>query len=923
VRRIFSLTGRSLTGRGAVLLLVLATAGFAYVRQTTGATPLVRTDSAGIQFSLNSLVVAGVQSSASGSAVTVIAGDSNPQAAIHAALATWNAAGGNLSFKALQSTSATINGGDNQMTIAIGSSQSDISFVGQALAVTIDTFNPATGVIVDSDIIINPANCFTTTGVSSACTGGTAYDFQATMTHEFGHALGLNHTGLLGAGMFQFNTLTERSLSSDELAFVNTVYPAATPAALGTINGAITTGGGSAEPFALITMVDSAPAGQPSGGSYSALADANGNYSLKVPPGSYQLYAEPLNGVVQPGNLYLTLAQANQVQQFMATRFSGSVNVSANTISTANINVPGGASAIPVPYLSSTSLNGTTSVLFYQGGPTFLPSGGSVDLLFGGTGFDGTLTDANFAILGDGVSLHAGSVRLDPGGATVGPYKILRVTLDIAAQQGLSLASIFVTKGANTLSLSGTLVIGPPKPTTTSASVVNSASGLGNGGGNGAVSPGGLYTVYDIPNNPNLGPNVFTNNGGYDPYGFLAPLLGGVSVTFDGIPAPIFFVNGSQINLQVPFEVAGKSSTKVVVNYLGSVSTAVNVPVMNEQPALISVDSSGKGPVAAVNQDGTLNSAAHPAPRGTVVTIYGTAVGQQPGYTVFPTGQGAPAVPSGFTGNYTYSIGGSTPAPANYVGPTPTAVGLAQFNLVVPNSSAGGLVSVSVTSPNGIGSQPGTSIYVQASSPNVANAAGSIDGLYPASGAAAAQNGGKSTSAPVSFSALLTAGTFTAAFDILPNASPFTVVASCPAGSATIQINPAQNTWQANYIVPTQAARAGDFSGDGFTVLNYLANGLPFPNNIVPLSQLDQMASSALNLLPPPNVAGPNGPNGTLSASGTLPAGGHFTIGAGTNPIPNFGGFINLSARGPQSSKFSLKIDGQLVASTDVPFTTD
>ena len=69
--------------RAAVLLLALASAGFCYIRQGTSALPLVRTDNAGIQFYLNNLVVAGVQSSAFGSTVTVIAGDSNPQAAIH------------------------------------------------------------------------------------------------------------------------------------------------------------------------------------------------------------------------------------------------------------------------------------------------------------------------------------------------------------------------------------------------------------------------------------------------------------------------------------------------------------------------------------------------------------------------------------------------------------------------------------------------------------------------------------------------------------------------------------------------------------------------------------------------------------------------------------------------------------------------
>ncbi len=128
---------------------------------------------------------------------------------------------------------------------------------------------------------------------------------------------------------------------------------------------------------------------------------------------------------------------------------------------------------------------------FFSGGPTFVASGQSVDLLLAGTGFDGTLTDANFAVLGSGVTVHAGGVRVDPNGSTVGNFKILRVTLDITAQQGLSLRGVSSSPKAPTRCRSpARLVIGPPTPTTTSASVVNSASGLGQWhGGNGAVSP--------------------------------------------------------------------------------------------------------------------------------------------------------------------------------------------------------------------------------------------------------------------------------------------------------------------------------------------------------------------------------------------------------------------------------------------------
>ena len=299
-------------------------------------------------------------------------------------------------------------------------------------------------------------------------------------------------------------------------------------------------------------------------------------------------------------------------------------------------------------------------------------------------------------------------------------------------------------------------------------------------------------------------------------------------------------------------------------------------------------------------------------------------------------------------GQYVLIGGGSTHAPHSYFacaedgGKGTFTIPAYIISSLHATSAAGGILWIS---PNPLSNQitiPGVdaAYFIDASSDsvnvafgkanvgngaNVANVTGSIDGLYPASGSAAAANGGMSTSGPVTFSALLTAGTFTTAFDIAPAANPFTVQATCAGGSAIININPAQNTWQATYVVPTAAARVGNFSGDGFTVTDFLGNNMPFPNNVIAPSRLDPIALSAANALALPNVAGTTGPspNGTWSASGTLPAGGHLTIGTGTNLPPNFGGFINLTSRGPQSTTFTLYVDGQLVASKQVPFTTE
>ena len=46
-----------------------------------------------------------------------------------------------------------------------------------------------------------------------------------------------------------------------------------------------------------------------------------------------------------------------------------------------------------------------------------------------------------------------------------------------------------------------------------------------------------------------------------------------------------------------------------------------------ESPGLFTVDGSGSGQIAAVNEDGSLNNGAHPAKAGSVVTLYATGQG--------------------------------------------------------------------------------------------------------------------------------------------------------------------------------------------------------------------------------------------------------------------------------------------------------
>ena len=71
------------------LIFLLAVSSFGYIRLTTSGTPPVpiqRVDNTGIQFYLNSLIVAGATSSQTGGgSMTVISANSNPVVAARAA----------------------------------------------------------------------------------------------------------------------------------------------------------------------------------------------------------------------------------------------------------------------------------------------------------------------------------------------------------------------------------------------------------------------------------------------------------------------------------------------------------------------------------------------------------------------------------------------------------------------------------------------------------------------------------------------------------------------------------------------------------------------------------------------------------------------------------------------------------------------
>jgi len=100
--------------------------------------------------------------------------------------------------------------------------------------------------------------------------------------------------------------------------------------------------------------------------------------------------------------------------------------------------------------------------------------------------------------------------------------------------------------------------------------------------------------------------------------GTLATSIGGVTVTFNGVPAPLLSAQAGLIGCIAPFELAGLTSAVVEVQYNGQTSNAYTVGVLPQNPDVLAV----------VNSDWSVNSASNPAKPGSQVVIFLTGLGQ-------------------------------------------------------------------------------------------------------------------------------------------------------------------------------------------------------------------------------------------------------------------------------------------------------
>ena len=390
-------------------------------------------------------------------------------------------------------------------------------------------------------------------------------------------------------------------------------------------------------------------------GAYSGsitIASSASNSPVVVPVSLTVIAATPLT--VSPTSITVneTVSGSSPVSQQPITLASGTSPIQFTASPTTN---SGGTWLVLSPTQGSTPTTLTAiinaqglAVGQYTGTITIMPASGTAQTVTitlnvtAPASLSATPAPLAFAYQQVGSLPASQSVSVNSSGAP------LSVSISAATQDGATWLLVSPPNGVTSVNLSvsvsplglspgaysGSITITPSDPTVTPLTIpisltVTQAAPTVAGAANaasyapGPVAPGEIVTIFGT----GLGPSTLATLQISDS-GTVATNLAGTQVFFDGYAAPLVYSSATQVSVIVPYEVAGTGNTSLMIEYQGTRSNTMSVPVLDSLPGIFTASAQGYGQGAIINQDGTVNSSQNGAAPGSVVSIYATGGGQ-------------------------------------------------------------------------------------------------------------------------------------------------------------------------------------------------------------------------------------------------------------------------------------------------------
>jgi uncharacterized protein (TIGR03437 family) len=356
--------------------------------------------------------------------------------------------------------------------------------------------------------------------------------------------------------------------------------------------------------------------------------------------------------------------------------------------------IPAGVTSAVITINAPAAANGPLSIPVTVSSAAAVTSATPASITRGTDDASVTLTGSGFQ---NGLSVQVNGTRV---ASTFVNATTVRVTIPGSIRSSAQSLQLVVFNADGTQLPAFQLPFAVAGPVVAATGIVNSASNLP-----GPVVPGEIISIAGT----GFGPAA-PLSGAFE-NGILGTQLGETRVLVDGVAAPILSVIRNQVSAIVPYSVLGRESVAFEVEYQGQRSPAVRVNVGSVSPGIFTQSAAGTGQAAAVNQDGSANSASNAAAVGSVLTLFATGEGLS--LPTGPDGRQVPSTPSKPVQQVSVTIGG-VPATVEYAGGSPGSVaGLLQVNVRIPAGVTAGPAVPVVLRVDATSSREGVTVAIR------------------------------------------------------------------------------------------------------------------------------------------------------------------------------------------------------------------